>query len=657
MTGMTSARRSLRIFAAIATASIVAVPAIFIPAASAAPGDGGILSQSPTLALTALGGGSSLSFYGQQGTQSVSIPVPKGLTPADLRATVELPPNLQSGTISAIQDNRTLSRVELPATESGTVTIPLRGAAIVDNAVAVTLRTYLVPPSGLCVFNPDNPLRLNDPSVTFSGTETAPRDVADFLPPVLDKLTVSIPSAPTQAESDAAVSLSSAIVAYYGTQPVEIAVQALPPGRQAPVAASAPFERQITILEQPTGGVTLLEATGVPALLITGPADELMNQTLLITSDISRLAVSSRAVAGPLRVSPQLPPNSTTLRDLGESGISATALTNPQVSIGLDQTRLGRSVGNIRVNLKGSYTPLPPNYGGQVVVSVGDQVITRWAAESDGAIDKWIDIPDRLLQRFTDLNIAVNAAGDTGGCGESAPITLTIDGDSPVESKPADPPVPPGFQSIPQAMMPQVQVGIEVGSLADTVRATTIMVGLQRLSSVPITSKVVSLDDAKTSSGPAVLISADEWNDPDVTLPVNASGNGPVDIAGIDGNGEKTTLTLDPAVDFGSLQTVYDGERTLLVATSTGAAEELDALLGWLDADEERWATLNGNALVQVPDRDPITISTDNASLQKAAGDDTNRALIRWIGVGVLVAIALGVGFLILRSRRREPGS
>lgn len=598
-----------------------------------------------------------MSFYGQQATQSVTIPVPNGLTPSDLRATVELPPNLQSGTISAIQDDRTLSRVDLPTGNSGTVTIPLRGATIMENAVAITLRTYLVPPAGLCVFAPDNPLRLRDPSVVFTGTETAPTDVADFLPPVLDKLTVSIPAAPTQAESDAAVSLSSAVVAHYGTQPVEVAVQALPPGQQAPVAASAPFERQISILEQPDGGVTLLEASGVPALLITGPAAELTNQTLLLTSDISRLAVSSRAVAGPLRVSPQLPPDSTTLRELGEPGTSATALTNPQVSIGLDQTRLGRSAGNIRVNLKGSYTPLPPNYGGQVVVSVGDQVITRWATEANGTIDKWVDVPDRLLQRFTDLNVAVNAAGDTGACGESSPITLTIDGDSPVESKPAVPPVPPGFQSIPQAMMPQVQVGIEVGSLADTVRAATIMVGLQRLSAVPITSNVVPLDEATSSKNPAVLISAEEWNDADIPLPVSTSGGGPIDIAGVDGNGVKTTLTLDPAVTFGSLQTVYDGERTVLVATSTGAAGELDSLLEWLDADDERWVTLNGNALVQVPDRDPIAISTDNASLQTKTGDETNRSLIRWIGVGVLVAIALGVGFLILRSRRREPGS
>lgn len=658
MTVMTPAyQRSLRIFTAITTAAIVVIPACALPSAVAAPGDGGSPSQSPVLALPTLGAGDTLSFFGQQGTQTVTIPVPSGLAPSELRATVELPPNLQGGSISAVQQDRTLSRVDVPTADRAPITIPLRGATVVENSVAITLQSFLEPAGGLCVFDRADPMRLTDASVAFNGTETAPTSVAEFLPPVLEKLTVSVPETPSQSESNAAVALSSAVVAYYGAQPVEVVVQGLPAGRNAPDTPSAPLERQITIIEQPTSGVTLLEGPGVPALVISGPAAELSNQTLLLTSDISRLAVSSRAVAGPLRVSPQLPPDSTTLRDLGEPGISATALTDPQVSIGIDQTRLGRPAGNIRVNLKGSYTPLPPNYGGQVVISVGDQVISRWVADPNGTIDKWVDIPDRLLQRFTDLNVAVDAAGDTGGCGQSSPITLTIDGDSPVQSTPADPPVPPGFQSIPQAFMPSVQIGLTVGSLADTARASSIVTGLQRLSSVPTETTVVPLGEAVSSSNPAILISADGWNEPDIDLPVSTTAGGPIDIEGVDSSGEKTTLTLDPAVAFGSLQTVRDGDRTVLVASSTGAAGQLDSLLRWLEADEERWITLNGNALIAVPDRDPIAMITDADSQQSTSGDDDNKQLVRWIGAGVLVAIALGVGFLILRSRRREPGS
>ena len=158
-------------------------------------------------------------------------------------------------------------------------------------------------------------------------------------------------------------------------------------------------------------------------------------------------------------------------------------------------------------------------------------------------------------------------------------------------------------------------------------------------------------------SSPAILISADNWDDPTIDLPVSKSGNNPIDFAGVDGNGDETTLTLDPAVNFGSLQTVVDGGRTVMVATSTGAPGQLDALLGWLGADRDRWVRLNGNALVAVPDRDPVALTVDIGSTSDTSDSEDNRSLIRWIGAGVLVAIAIAVAIIVIRSRRREPGS
>ena len=656
---MTTAHsRILRLFAAITTAALAAAPAILVaPTTGAAPGDGGIVSQAPTLSLDSLGAGENLSFPGQQSSVTVSIPVPEGLTPTELRASVQVPPNIQGATLTVVQDAETLSSIGVPLTNRAPITIGLRGAEVVDNAVVVTIRSFIVPPAGFCVFDETDQLVLLTPSVVFAGTEVAPTLVADFLPPILQRLTIATPATPTQAESDAAVALASAVVGYYGEQPVDVVMQTLPEGQTALTTPSTALERQVAVIERPDSAVTLLGTVGVPALLLSGPAADLTNQTRLLTSDMSRLAVSSKAVAGPLRVSPQLPPDATTLRDLGEPGASATALTDPKVSIGLDQTRFGRPTGDIKVNLKGSYTPLPPNYGGQVVVSVGDEVITRWAAEPSGTIDKMVSIPNRLLQRFTDLNVAVDAAGNIGACGEAGPITLNISGDSPVQSSPANPPVPPGFQSVPQTLMPELQIGLTVGSFADTARAVSIIEGVQRLSAVPLGTSVVPLETATTSKTPAILISADNWDDSTIDLPVSKSGSNPIDLAGVDGNGDETTLTLDPAVDFGSLQTVVDGERTVMVATSTGAPGQLDALLGWLGADMDRWVRLNGNALVAVPDRDPVALTVDIASTSVASDTEDDRSLIRWVGAGVLVAIALVVAVIVIRSRRREPGS
>lgn len=143
---------------------------------------------------------------------------------------------------------------------------------------------------------------------------------------------------------------------------------------------------------------------------------------------------------------------------------------SPQVSIGLDQTRLGRSVRNVRVHLQGSYTPLPSSVAGEVVVSIGSDTVERWPTDNNGVIDRWVNVPDRLLQRYTNLGVAVNLAGNTGRCGEFQPVKLVIDGATVVTSQAAMPPAPPGFQSLPQAMLPRLQVGIADDAFADTVR-------------------------------------------------------------------------------------------------------------------------------------------------------------------------------------------
>ena len=61
-----------------------------------------------------LGTDNRLSFYGNSGTISLSIPVPSGLAPVALNATLDLPFNLRSGVISVTQDTQLISKVGLP---------------------------------------------------------------------------------------------------------------------------------------------------------------------------------------------------------------------------------------------------------------------------------------------------------------------------------------------------------------------------------------------------------------------------------------------------------------------------------------------------------------------------------------------------------------
>jgi hypothetical protein len=637
-----------------ATATGVAVLAVLTvnfgtPTVYAAPADAGQVADAPTLSLTSLGTDADISLYGLQGTQTITVPVPKGLTPGALTADVELPPYVRGGTLIVSQDRRTLSRIELLVAEDTPLSIPLTGARVVDNAVTFTVRSRLLPEEGDCLYDPTVPLQLSDAAIDYTGREAAPTMVADFLPPVLEKLTIFIPQQPSAAESDAALQMTTAVVDRYGRQNTDIDIASV--GDDEATPPSAPLERNVVIREGSDAAVSLQGGDGgVPALQISGPADELADQVRLLGSDLSQLALSSKVVTGPINSSVAPAAEPTTLRDLGQPGVAATAL-KPQVVVDVDQTRIGRPVHDVRVQLKGSYTPLPSTVGGQVVVSADGETIDRWTADSSGSIDRSVSIPQSELRRSTNLSVAVDISGDVGGCGDFQPVTLKIDDSTTIQSSPADPPDPAGFQSVPQALMPKVQVGVESESFDDTARAVSIVEGLQRISGSRIDTEVVPLASAIDSGTPAILISADGWDSDKVVPPVRSSADGKLEVQRT-GGGSAATLTLDPAPPFASLQVGRSGKRTVLVATSENAPEQLDSLLDWLDGDPRRWSALDGTAVISLPDRDPVSVDTE-AAVPPAVFHDSGTNPVWWITAGVGLVIGASVAALAIHRRRR----
>lgn len=632
------------------------------PPSWGAPGDTGVVVDSPTLTLSELGVYSDLTFYGLAGANQLTVPIVHGLSPTALNANVELPINFRSGIITVTQDERTIARVDLPGSDQASIVIPLAGAEVVNNSVSVLVHAYLSSPDRDC-FDPGSPLRLANATISYTGVEHPPTTVAHFLPPVLRKLTISLPQSPSAAESDAAVRLAAATAAHYGRQAPEIAVTPLNKGQTAPPTPSGPLERQIVIKEGPEKGFSVQGAGGVPWLLISGSLRRTEeSDPAVLFSDLSRLALAPKAVVGSADSKHQFPGNTATLRELGQPSLESTAL-RPRVGIALDQTRFGRSIHAVRVHLQGSYSPTPANIGGQLVAKVGPDNIDAWPTDGHGIIDRWVDVPDRVLQRYSSIELTLNIAGNAGHCGDfytagagDQLLTLTINGDSTVQSSPASPPVPDGLRAMPQALMPWVQVGIEPSSFSDTVRAVQVLAGLQRLSSVPIDTAVTSVQEAINSSNPAILIAANGWNHPDIALPVSAEPTGPITVNAIESNGKPASLTLDPALQFASLQAVFHRGRSLLVATSNGAPAQLDALLGSLNSDTAGWPRINGVALVSVPGQDPVTVDnlTTAGPVLAAPESHSGSTWLWWLGGVWLAVLAVGAGAIVIRLRRRS---
>lgn len=634
----------------------------FLPAAprgGAEPTDNPPPTDTLNVSWQELGVQSPVSFYGSTSTTNLSFPVPSGLIPVAVNATVNLPFSMRSGVLTVTQDDRLISRIGLPLGDLTPVVIPLPGVQVVDKSVTVALTVSGVADDGYCL-DQYAAIDLVNGSVAFSGADEPPATVADFLPALLRKLTIAVPANPSQAESDAAVVLATSVVARYRGQPLQVIVVQLPDGATALDGPSAPFERRIAVKEGTDEGLSLQGSGGIAQLLISGTGGKLANQARLLTDSSLGLAVSPKVVAGKIHSGPVFPGNAVTLAQIGQNTTSAVGLP-PQVEITLDQTRFGRSTQGFRLHLRGSYTPMPTGLGGRVTVTVNGVAVDSWAAEPNGGIDRWVTIPDRLVQRYTAVEVGLNATGNTGRCNEFRPMTLTITGDSLVENAPARPPIPVGFGSLPQALMPTTQVGIGDNSFPDTVRAVQIMTGMQRLSVMPLTTEVTSVKQAMATRGPAVVISPEGWTDPSVVLPVRADGS-TITLEGAAAGDDPATLTLDPAVPFGSLQTVFDGTRSLLIATSNGAPGQLDELLGWLGNDAKRWTQLRGSAIVAFPGREPASVAgrtppgvygpEHTAIKEKQAEGGYRGSPAWWVAAAVVAAAGLGVAAIVVSARR-----
>ena len=641
------------------TAALGAVAAMLIWSAPAAVANpvGGAVADAPTISLADLGSQSTLAFYVNRDVTSTSLtfPVPTGLVPVELKARIELPVNLRFGNLAVTQGDRTINRQLLPAEDQAEVVIPLAGVQVGGGWVDLTFTVTAVPLEGYC-WDPVAPIRLVGGAVSFAGAERPPATVAEFLPQVLRKVTIAVPAKPSQAESAAAIQLAATVARRNGQQP-EVVVVPLPGAATSLPAGSAPLERQFVVKEGPDKGLSLQGSPGVPSLRVSGTGGELTDQVRLFSDDAAlQYALSAGSVAQALP-EPELVSDSTTIEKLTGGGLSSEAMW-PRVGVEIDQSRWGHPLGGVSVRLIGSYTPLPNNFGGEVIASVGGETIQRWPADAAGTIDRTLTIPDRLLKRFTSLEVMVRTTGNPGPCGDHLPILLRIDGSSAITVGRSDPPAPQGFQSLPQALMPRVQIGMGPDTFGDTVRAAQIMVGLQRSSGVPLLVDVTDLDQAIASTDPAVLISADGWKDKPIALPFSVD-QGRVDLTGVDARGQSVTLNLDPARGFGSLQTVFDGQRTVLIATSTGGPGQLDGLLRYLAVQPGRWGGLDGRAIVSVPGAEPITIPSprvDYSETPPATQETSNEDSWFWWAVGGVAAVAaLGALTILVRARRSQP--
>lgn len=602
---------------------------------------------------TLLGMSEAIVFQERADEVGFPIPVPAGLSPRLLTGTVQTPVDLQSGHLEAWSGNLLLARVPLDGAEDFVrVELPLDKATVRDGEADVTLRTVLTSRGEACPDWTDRSLELLDSEVVYDGEPERPQVLADFLPPVLERLEIYLPDPPSRVEVQAATELATSASFEYGRRGMEIEVLSLDAGRPA---TASPFTRRVEVREAGETRVDLVEDS-VPTVSITGDPDSLATQARVVSTGLGTLAVADAVtLEGPLPAARALLTRAT-LDELDIGSVSARGLGSVTARFGVDQTEIGAVTGDVTLSLQGMYTPPPSDRSGLVVVTADGVVLDSWVADQAGMIDRTVTIPAAAVNRYTDVAVTLQTAGAGAACGVLQPLTMLINGDTSIEIGQSSTPAPRGFESLPQALMPSLRVAASTDGLPDVARAITIVSTLQTLSRRPLHPEWVSVDELVSGRVPGVLVSSDGTPD-GLTLPVELTGGRTFEVVDAPGE-ESASIRFYDDVDFASLQVVQDGDRAVLVASSTSGSGELDRTLDWLDGAPGRWGELRGNVLFTAPDRDPVALSTADplgaSSDDSAEGSSVSAALIVG-GVAVVAGIALA-GILWVATRGGRSG-
>ncbi len=432
-------------------------------------------------------------------------------------------------------------------------------------------------------------------------------------------------------------------------------VEVLPAsGPRAPTAS--PFTRRAEIRESDESRIDLTD-DAVPSVVITGDASSLGRQMRSVTSELWSLAVTGSATLDSPLPAPRALVTEATLDELGLGSQSARSVGSVFASFGLDQTTLGTATGDVDVDLVGSYSPPPSERSGLMVVTAGQTVLDSWTADQSGVFDRTVTVPAGVLNRYTDITVSLQTAGAGAACGVLQPLTLIVDGSTRVRlSEPASP-APAGFGSLPQALLPRLQVATGSESLEDTARAVTILAELQALSATPLLPEWVSMETLVEGDVPGLLVTSDSAP-AELDLPLTLTGGRTLEVVGAR-DGQPATLRFYEDVDFASMQVVQDGDRALLVASSSSGSGELDRTLEWLDSEPGRWSMLAGDVLFTAPDREPIELSTAKAidvdAGQDQGTDGVRTALIIGLAVTLAGAAIAGLVWAFARRRRVSP--
>ncbi|AFM16083.1 hypothetical protein Mycch_1276 [Mycolicibacterium chubuense NBB4] len=633
-------------------AGTVAGPAQAQPSNAAEPPP----AAAVTLGWRALGVNSEV-FLGPDSPTTTTLPVPEGLTAVRLQGMMHAPMNIDGGYLEIDDsDGKLLGTVDLPPAGAAQAMTPLdvdisaarTRASTVD--LSLTLRTSR---SGDGFCGPLQQLTLSDMATVFSGIEPPATTIATFFPPVLQQVSIYVPTDADTAEQQSALSLVATLARLYHAQPLGIGVVAQPRGAAPPPAGQ--LARAIVVERGGPAGLTV-ESPGTPDahMRISGSGDELSTQVSLLVNQLQTLVQTPASRIEQAGSVPVVSGDTLTFGQLKMSG-KTDVLRTSTVSVGVDRSALGNGrVEGVQVHLLADYTPVPNDDAASVVIRTNNAVVYRSALNNSGRLDATFDVPSQDFTQYLNLDMALTYTPHQT-CGPLiAPITFQIDPQSTLTLRRGGPPLA-GFGALPSEFSPSFMVAFDGSSPDQLIYAARTISAIARLTNQQLAPKVVDLKTAVDGdSGALIVANSAAIAKTSLNPPVGGDGTA-IDVR------LPTELRADITDGLGSIQAFADRphNRSVVLITTTASWSLVDPLLNYIEGLRGGWSELTGDVLAAgaagVPTN--VAIRADSDRSPQAVAMQTSESSNRWVPIVVVVAVVVALALVAaaLWSRRRKP--
>ncbi|RAV15175.1 hypothetical protein DQP55_07380 [Mycolicibacterium sp. GF69] len=648
----------------VARASISAISTIlfFLPALLAGPVLGPAFAQPddpgpPDVTLTwSTLGLESQTYLSPNSATSFAVPVPAGLKAVRLQGVMHAPMNIDGGYLE-INDGggRVLAAVDLPPATSDRAVTPLdvdisaartRGSTV---DLSFTLRTR---ETGDRFCGPLQQLFISDLAAVFAGAESPATTVANFFPPVLERVVIYAPADADAAEQESVLTVASALTRLYHPAPLSVSVETL--NRGAAPAPAGQLTRAVVVERGGSAGIRI-ENPGSPNVYLrfAGDGDELSTQVSLLIDDLQKLVQTATARINQAGSNTTPDGDVLTFSQLGMSG-KTDVLRIGRLTVGVDRAALGTGrVESVQVHLLADYTPVPRDDAASVIIRSDGAVVYRTALDNSGVLDATFDLPSQTFSQWVNLDFTFTYTPHEM-CGPLiVPITFQVDPRSTLTMRRGGPPLG-GFGAVPSEFSPGFMVALDGSSPDQLSYATRVVTAIARLTGQPLTPQVVELGVAADSETGALIVARSAAiAETSLNPPIGGDGKA-VDV------GLQTELRADIDGGLGSIQAFADRprNRSVVLVTTTDAWSLVDPLFAYLDGQDGGWSALTGDVLAAGAAGVPTNVTIRaQADVYETPNPHT---MNRWVvvGAGVATAVAvLAVAVVVLSRRRRPPGA